>query len=59
MSQTTAADAPAFAYITAAITTPFRPEDLSVDLELLERHAHWLLSNGSLRFVMSMHLASR
>ena len=46
MSQTTAADAPAFAYITAAITTPFRPEDLSVDLELLERHAHWLLSNG-------------
>ena len=46
MNQTTAADTPAFAHVTAAIATPFRPADLSVDLELLERHARWLLSNG-------------
>lgn len=46
MNQTTAADTPAFAHVTAAIATPFRATDLSVDLKLLERHAHWLLSNG-------------
>ncbi len=46
MNQTAAADTPAFAHVTAAIATPFRPGDLSIDLELLERHAHWLLSNG-------------
>ena len=46
MNPATATDAPAFAHVTAAIATPFRPEDLSVDLELLERHAHWLLGNG-------------
>jgi 4-hydroxy-tetrahydrodipicolinate synthase len=46
MNQTRAADTPAFAHVTAAIAKPFRPADLSVDLELLERHARWLLSNG-------------
>jgi 4-hydroxy-tetrahydrodipicolinate synthase len=46
MNQTTAVDAPGFAHVTAAIATPFRAADLSVDLELLERHAHWLLGNG-------------
>ena len=39
-------EVPAFAHVTAAIATPFRPDDLSVDFELLERHAHWRLSNG-------------
>jgi 4-hydroxy-tetrahydrodipicolinate synthase len=46
MSDLPATDAQAFAHVTAAIATPFRPEDLSVDFELLVRHAHWLLANG-------------
>ena len=36
----------AFAHVTAAIATPFRPDDLSVDFDLLVRHAHWLLGHG-------------
>jgi 4-hydroxy-tetrahydrodipicolinate synthase len=46
MSEIKVAAAQAFAHVTAAITTPFRPDDLSVDFELLVRHAHWLLGNG-------------
>jgi len=46
MTQAAPAAAAAFAHVTAAIATPFRADDLSVDFELLERHAHWLLSNG-------------
>lgn len=36
----------AFAHVTAAIATPFRPDDLGVDFDLLVRHAFWLLDNG-------------
>ncbi len=36
----------AFAHVTAAIATPFRADDLSVDFALLVRHARWLLDNG-------------
>ncbi len=46
MSEIKVAAAQAFAHVTAAITTPFRPDDLSVDFELLVRHSHWLLGNG-------------
>jgi 4-hydroxy-tetrahydrodipicolinate synthase len=46
MSEIKVAAPQAFAHVTAAITTPFRPDDLSVDFELLVRHAHWLLGNG-------------
>ena len=46
MTEMKAAEAQAFAHVTAAIATPFRPDDLSVDFELLTRHAHWLLGNG-------------
>ena len=45
MTEVKTAEAQAFAHITAAIATPFR-DDLSVDFELLVRHAHWLLTNG-------------
>jgi 4-hydroxy-tetrahydrodipicolinate synthase len=46
MSAPKPVEAGAFAHVTAAIATPFRPGDLSVDFELLVRHAHWLLANG-------------
>jgi 4-hydroxy-tetrahydrodipicolinate synthase len=46
MNQNRAADTPAFAHVLAAIATPFRRDDLSVDFELLERHGRWLLNNG-------------
>ena len=46
MSEIEVAAAQAFAHVTAAITTPFRPDDLSVDFELRVRHANWLLGNG-------------
>ena len=36
----------AFAHVNAAIATPFRPDDLSVDFDLLVKHAHWLLAHG-------------
>jgi len=46
MTEMKAAETQAFAHVTAAIATPFRPDDLNVDFELLVRHAHWLLGNG-------------
>ena len=36
----------AFGHVIAAIATPFRPRDLSVDFDILTAHAHWLLDNG-------------
>ncbi len=35
-----------FARVTAAIATPFKAEDLSVDSDLLIAHAKWLLGHG-------------
>jgi 4-hydroxy-tetrahydrodipicolinate synthase len=46
MSEMKAAAVQPFAHVAAAIATPFRGDDLSVDFELLVRHAHWLLGNG-------------
>jgi 4-hydroxy-tetrahydrodipicolinate synthase len=46
MNQIADTQSRAFAHVTAAIATPFRPKDLSVDLDLLVRHAHWLMDNG-------------
>lgn len=46
MNQLGTAKPRGFAHVLAAIATPFIPGDLSVDLELWVRHAHWLMGNG-------------